>query len=83
MSDNDELNNAVKKVVQSSKKPIVITLELTSNGNLQISGPLTEPITMLGMLELGKQMVHDIQKKGGAQQPQQIVVPTVGPKRPI
>ena len=80
MSDN---NNVVADIVEMSKKPIEIVIRLHPNGNLEVSGPLNQPVTMLGILELAKDMTLNIQKKG-REKSGNIVIPSIGgPKGPM
>ena len=79
MSENDD---GVKEVVEKSKT-VSILIERKPNGEMEMSGPINDPLTMLGMLELAKGMVHEILRKNREKRAPNIVIPTIGPKRPM
>ena len=78
MRDEEQVKKAVDKVVNNSREPIKIVIELYPNGRLEATFP-GNAITALGMLELAKRMV-------GSEPPRtqkNIVVPSIGTKRPM
>ncbi len=82
MSENND--DGVKEVVEKSKESITITIELKPGGDMQVSGPLDQPVTMLGILELAKEMVHKIGRgEQKVKRQSNIVIPMIGPKRPM
>ena len=67
-----------------SDQTIRIVIEVDAKGNLQVTGPIAEPITILGILELAKEGVLEMQR-ANRKKPRvpNIVIPTIGPKRPM
>jgi len=77
VSDN---NNEIAREVVEKSKTITIVIELKQDGSLQLSGPLNDPVAMLGILELAKNMVHNPPSK---KRTGNILVPMLkGPGRP-
>ena len=67
-----------------SDQTIRIVIEVDAEGNLQVQGPVSEPVLMLGVLELAKEGVLEMQR-ANREKPRvpNIVIPTIGPKRPM
>ncbi len=82
MTDNNE-NDVVNEVVDASSRSIKILLEMKPTGELQVSGPLDQPILMLGILEFAKETVLKIGRgEQKVKRQSNIVIPMVGmPKK--
>ena len=72
-NNSEKPGEVVGEVVEMSKEPIRITMELFSDGSIELTGPFHQPVMFIGALEMAKQLVYN--KTTAAKQPQNIVVP--------